>query len=447
MVSVVIDRKTRRIISIVQGQKLRKTEEYLVYHTDTDSESEILKELNFTDLLYDSEVIYDIVFRRDALGDVLMLLPVIAGLKREYPYLKLALQTDDWIIPLLKDLPFLDFVSHYHSSLLGLKIDLRKVGDFIVGGDGQEEQHRTLYYLEQVEKDIKHFNYKFELNYNYELEFTEDKNILSRLDPAKNWIVLAPLSKSYFRMWGYKDRTTGVLHYTEIDLIKAKPEFNFVVLHNKKINAFDGFDNVLNLTGKTDIVECATICKNVNFGIVPDSGIMHLLGKFNIPTIAVFGNTANPDFRISKYRNTFAITTPTKEFDQELYNADPYCHLDCCWAGQVDNCQDTNHDKWCTRQITVDKVLKKYVDIKSEINSLGYCWDNIITFVFVGDTNLEETLKVVELYKKYGIPNIKVFTSKDIGIDEWVKIPPLYSLDEYNRFILQELYKLSYVFE
>ena len=61
MVSVLIDKNTKKIISIVEGQKLKSTSDYDVYHTYVTDEFEIYKELNETDLLYSSDVLFDIV--------------------------------------------------------------------------------------------------------------------------------------------------------------------------------------------------------------------------------------------------------------------------------------------------------------------------------------------------------------------------------------------------
>ena len=49
MPSVLIDRKTKKIISIVEGQKLKNTEEYEVFYTNKTNEGE---ERLFSGLLY-----------------------------------------------------------------------------------------------------------------------------------------------------------------------------------------------------------------------------------------------------------------------------------------------------------------------------------------------------------------------------------------------------------
>jgi len=442
MVSVLIDKNTKKIISIVEGQRVKSTLEYDVYYTHVTDEFEIYKELNKTDLLYSSEILFDIVFKREALGDTLMLLPVISGLKKKYPYLKIALQTDEWIVPLLSDIPFLDFVTRLDVNLLGLKVDLRKIGDFIAIKDGRENKHRTYYYEDYVKEEIENFNYKFQPDFNYKFYFKENKSILSLLNDVTEYVVLAPKSKSYYRMWGYRDNKGKDFHL-ELDLIKKMDHLTFVVLHNSKIFEFDDIDNVVNLSGKLDIIECATVCKYASFGIVPDSGIMHLLDKLKIPTIALFGNVTEPDYRLSNNSNIVPLTfdVPKSSFDKKLYNKDPYCHLNCCWDAQVEDCVGTLHEKWCMKKISVDDVIEKYKNIQSKLNSNNYLWSKLVTFVFIGDADIDNTLDIISRYKKMEIPNIKFLSSKDVGIDEWVKIRPLFNSEEYNKFVLTELHK------
>ena len=117
MPSVLIDRKTKKIISIVEGQKLKNTEEYEVFYTNKTNEGEILKEIGSLGFLGET-VHFDVLFKRDSLGDVLMLMPVIAGLKRTYPHLKIALQTDEWLIPLFIDNPVFDSVVDSNSIII-----------------------------------------------------------------------------------------------------------------------------------------------------------------------------------------------------------------------------------------------------------------------------------------------------------------------------------------
>ena len=172
-------------------------------------------------------------------------------------------------------------------------------------------------------------------------------------------VILAPKSKSYFRMWGYRDNLEKN-YYKELELIEEFSTWSFIILHSAIINSFSSSNNAWNVTGQTDILECATLCKYADFGIVPDSGIMHLLGVLNIPTIALFGNVTEPEYRISKYKNIFPITTPTTDYDSEKYRKKPYCHIQNCWDGQVHNCIGKEHEKWCTKEITIDKISNVY---------------------------------------------------------------------------------------
>ncbi len=371
MVSVLIDKDTKKIISIVEGQKLKSTSEYDVHYTEKINESEILKELSSLGILGET-VFFDILFKRDALGDVLMLMPVIAGLKNEYPYLKIALQTDEWIVPLFETHKLFDSVVDFRTSISGHhEVDLCKIGDFIASRDGRENQHRTLYYEDRTKEILS--DHSFTLKDNFELYFQENikfKERILELNGLK--VLLAPKSKSYFRMWGYRDYDEKN-YYKELELIKQLPEWNFIVLDVEHLDQFDKIDNVLNLSGETDILDCATICKYADFGIVPDSGIMHLLGILDIPTIALFGNVTEPEYRISKYEKVFSITTPTKKFNSRSYKKEPYCHISNCWDGQVHNCMGEKHEKWCMKEIPIDKILNIYEqDIKGDLTSSSF---------------------------------------------------------------------------
>tara|TARA_Y100000034_G_scaffold120892_1_gene164476 strand:+ start:323 stop:3958 length:3636 start_codon:yes stop_codon:yes gene_type:complete len=442
MVSVLIDKNTKKIISIVEGQKLKSTPEYDVYHTEKTNEFEILKEL-FNKNILNKSFSFDVIFKRDSLGDVLMLMPVIVGIKSRYPYLKIALQTDKWLVPLFENLSFLDGVIPLSTrSSASYEIDLRKIGDFIALEDGGENQHRTFYYEDYVKTIM--IDYNFTSEFNHPFYFNSDDKILFELPTLEKLVILAPRSKSYLRMWGYRDDKQKK-YYPELELIKRKKDWNFVVLHSIYLEDFDGFENVTNLSGKTNIIECATICKNAMLGIVPDSGIMHLLGLLNIPTIAIFGNVTKPSYRISNYKNVHSITTPVTLYNKEKYDLDPYCHIPCCWQGQIHDCVGEKHEKWCIKEITIDKVLDVYSNIeagstnKYYIESESYL-NKLITYVFISDTNIKENLDIIEYYKQNGIKNIKFFTSKDVKIEEVVKINPIKNIHHYSKFILMELY-------
>tara|TARA_Y100000310_G_scaffold299332_1_gene334105 strand:+ start:172 stop:2406 length:2235 start_codon:yes stop_codon:yes gene_type:complete len=371
MPSVLIDRKTKKIIGIVEGQKLKNTNDYKVFYTNKVNESEILKELSSLGILGET-VFFDVVFKRDALGDVLMLMPVIVGLKKSYPYLKIALQTDEWLVPLFGNDPIFDSVVDFHTNVNGhYEINLCKIENFIESRDGRENQHRTLYYEDKTKEVL--LDYPFTLKNDFNLQFQENifyKNKVLELNGLK--VLLAPKSKSYFRMWGYRDSDERN-YYKELELIKHFPEWNFIVLDVEHLDKFDNIDNVLNISGETDILDCATICKYVDFGIVPDSGVMHLLGMMDIPTIALFGNVSEPEYRISKYKKVFPITTPTRKLNLISYKKEPYCHISNCWDGQVHNCMGEEHEKWCMKEISIDKILNIYDEnIKGNLTNSSF---------------------------------------------------------------------------
>jgi ADP-heptose:LPS heptosyltransferase len=358
MISVLIDRKTRTLVSIVEGQKIRSTEEYDTYHTTEIDESSLLAKLKKDGLMspdnLDLEI--DILFKRDALGDVLMLLPVIEGLFKSHPNLNLGLQVDRDLVPLFEDNFLFKYVGSLdHSIEAKYEIDLRSVGNIVYG---RENKRRTEYFEDYVRDKLK--EYDFDLDYSFNLYFNESEKLKNSIISLKNKkVVLAPKSNSYYRMWGYRT-STGEIYYKEIDLIKRCLNWDFIILGSEYLPEFDGMKHVLNLSGQTDILDCTTVCKYADLAIVPDSGIMHLLGSLKIPTIALFGNVSEPSYRISNYETIFPIQTPTRNYVEEIYKKKPYCHIKNCFDGKNEDCEFTLHEKWCTKEISVDDVLNAY---------------------------------------------------------------------------------------
>ena len=173
-------------------------------------------------------------------------------------------------------------------------------------------------------------------------------------------------------MWGYRNNNKKD-YYKELELIGQMPEWNYIILHNINLLEFTSSKNVWNVSGKTDILECATLCKYADFGIVPDSGIMHLLGALNVPSIALFGNVTEPEYRISNYKTVFPLQTKTKDYDPNEYRKKPYCHIRTCWDSQVHNCIGKKHEKWCTKEIDVATVLKVYEkNIKIQLSNASF---------------------------------------------------------------------------
>ena len=91
-----------------------------------------------------------------------------------------------------------------------------------------------------------------------------------------------------------------------------------VVIDNQQFGFKD--DGIINLAGGNSIREVASIVKNLDLLITPDSGILHFGGHFKIPTIAIFGGS-NPSCRLKYYTTIHLICHGNK-----------YCDIWPCWS-------------------------------------------------------------------------------------------------------------------
>ena len=105
---------------------------------------------------------------------------------------------------------------------------------------------------------------------------------------------------------------------------------------------------------------------------MPDSGIMHVLAVLGKPVAAVFGNVIPPEYRVSAYDSLIPLKTPlvANRFDFSLYSKQPYCWLNCCYDSLDGSCYQTAHYKWCTNEISPEKVMETFDEICSSTNSV-----------------------------------------------------------------------------
>lgn len=162
------------------------------------------------------------------------------------------------------------------------------------------------------------------------------KDILSTLESPI--IILQPTTKSFLRNWG-----------KEIELI-SELKYNYVVVSNKPNSFFDKYDNVLNLTGQTDLLQLCAIVKHADLCVVPDSGVMHIAGFLKKKCIAIFGGIIPPKLRINIYDTVFPIIA---EYDKTK------CSYIPCYDWQVGQCSKGKNYRWCMENITVEEVIQK----------------------------------------------------------------------------------------
>lgn len=112
---------------------------------------------------------------------------------------------------------------------------------------------------------------------------SECKKTAADLILQKNYIALVPSATYELKRWP--------LEYWD-ELIKKNPDLTFVVLAGKKDHFTEKLSphkNMINLTGKTDLLTSAAIIENAKLTITNDTGLLHFSEQLGKPTIALMG--------------------------------------------------------------------------------------------------------------------------------------------------------------
>lgn len=133
-------------------------------------------------------------------------------------------------------------------------------------------------------KPLERWGMPFQLPPTPQLFLTsEKKQIAENLISKKNYICLVPSAAYELKRWP--------INYWD-DLVKLNPDKNFVVLAGPQdhfTHSLDKNSNVINLTGKTDLLTSAAVIEKSLMTITNDTGLLHFSEQLGKPTIALMG--------------------------------------------------------------------------------------------------------------------------------------------------------------
>lgn len=133
-------------------------------------------------------------------------------------------------------------------------------------------------------KPLEKWNMPFQLPPTPQLFLTtEKKQNALQLICEKNYICLVPSAAFELKRWP--------INYWD-ELIKLNPTKKFVVLAGKDdhfTNLLDKNSNIINMTGKTDLLTSAAIIENAQMTVTNDTGLLHFAEQLGKPTIALMG--------------------------------------------------------------------------------------------------------------------------------------------------------------
>lgn len=279
----------------------------------------------------DSKAVGNIlVVRNDRFGEFLLNIPAMRAIKETFTNAKLTVIISPYVRELAKGIPFIDEIIEWgrekHSLIAKLELVqlLRKRNVDIAIMLNPSKEFNILTYLSGIpvrvgynrkwgfllthkREDKKYLGQKHEIDYNLELVSligakTQDKTLSLAIEDD----VVKDICQE-FNIKTYDNLVT--LHPWTSDAIKQWPLDNFRALAQRLIEELgiklviiggkeesarslgcfnNESNNLINLTGRTTLMQLAALLKKCKLLISGDSGPVHLAACVGIPVIAIF---------------------------------------------------------------------------------------------------------------------------------------------------------------
>jgi len=310
-----------------------------------------------------------VIWQTAFLGDLILTTPLVSSLRALYPNSFIALISKPFGKEVFKNNPYLDqliifdkkkqstfslikqlknakfdvAISPHRSHRASYSLFLAKIPErigFDKAGfsflytkkakhtfDGTHEIDRNFRLLEL----LPNFN-QSKLQKYPQLFLTEEENQFYKNFSLKekDYIVIAPGSKWQTKKWieeGFAEVIKRLSKEFQIVLIGGKEDIQTAekILLSVKIN------NIINLTGKTNLRQSFSIIKNAKALISNDSAPVHMAVAFNTPVVDIYGPTTT-DLGFYPYRNGIVVEIkdlPCRPCGLHGHNKCPEKHFKC----------------------------------------------------------------------------------------------------------------------
>src|SRR4030042_5100229 len=269
-----------------------------------------------------------LVVRNDRFGEFLLNIPAMRALKETYKGAKVIAMVNPYVKELAESVPFIDEIivwsegKHSFSKLFWLisQLKYRKIDMAVMLNPSKELNILTFFtgipirvgyskkwgfLLTHKIKDEKRFEKKHEVDYNLELvgltgAKTENRSLFIDINdefstdlkdfPAGNQDLLAlhPWTSDSIKQW-------PIENFSNLSSELAKQLNAKVIIIGGKDELSKGSGifsdlgkDIINLTGKTSLVQLASLLKKCKLLISGDSGPVHLAACVGIPVVAIF---------------------------------------------------------------------------------------------------------------------------------------------------------------
>jgi len=321
------------------------------------------------------------VIKISSLGDIILIIPALKAIKKQFPNSSLTLLVLKKYSSLLHDCPYIDKIigidEDYKklNNILELVKSLRNMGfDYVI----DFQNNRASHLISFLSFPLKTFGFSRKLGFllNVKAKFPKSRDVdpLSSQERILNLLGIAYNDKK-LEFWPIQDhdipsalksgkfiginmsasskwetKNWPIEHVKRLISIIAKeiPDFKVVLIGDKdsvsralKIEESSKI-KVINLSGKTSLRDLTGVIKRLSIFITPDTATLHLAQSLNVATIALFGPT-NPASHTLKSDNLFVLNK----------------NLDCsfCYKSKCKTCE-------CMNQIfpsDVFAIIKKII--------------------------------------------------------------------------------------
>jgi len=274
-----------------------------------------------------------LAIRNDRFGEFLLNIPALNSLKKSFPQAKLTVIVNPYVAELAKYIPSIDEIigwsdkKHGFFELLQFSRRLKnKHFDLCIILNPSKESHiisflsgipiragynrKWPFLLNKKIKDTKNSGQKHEVEYNLDLikivnAQTLDKtlsikledNIISssinkfKMTKSEQFIAIHPWTSDYVKQWPLENFQNLAIKIA--DELKIKVVIVGGIeeeLRSKHYFESLGNNLIVNLTGKTNLVELAALLQKCKLLISGDSGPVHLASAVNSKAIVIFRN-------------------------------------------------------------------------------------------------------------------------------------------------------------
>ena len=280
--------------------------------------------------------------RQGALGDVLLITPIIHELKKRYPDARIWIQTG--CKEALRHHPDVDKVVSQN-----IERKAHTIIDLNLAYESQPKLHLVDAYSQKA------FGADLEDKRPFLYSSAQDEKRLARivkgqLDLAKEAFIVMHQAVSW------ENRTWPIASWNQVVEGLLQDGFKVVIIGRKKDFSYLKDPRVINLHSQLTLSAIRELIKKSQLFIGPDSALIHIAMTTKTPIIGLF-TVADPKLRVTREHNVIALT-PTSSCRFCLHDIQPPVEKISCRFG-------TNH---CLKEITPENVLhcaKQMLGIRS----------------------------------------------------------------------------------